>query len=122
MSQADMSINFNDFNHNDEIIRNIDLLTNQLGGKLTIQTAMRAVYMSVMESSKSRKSTISNQDFSITRKEKKYSRVSSLLNTKRSLFSFTDLSQVKELDLISKKVLISSLTKDLNLSKQLKWG
>jgi hypothetical protein len=77
-----MSIDFNSFNKSHLIVRNLDLLTESLGGNISMETILRVVYFDLEQSNKRRP----RQDFSFTQKEKKYARMPSLSKFKKIFY------------------------------------
>jgi hypothetical protein len=125
MSQVDSTIDLSKFNKSHLLIRNLDFLSDQQGGYLSMDTAIRAIYMDVQQSTKP--STI--QNFSLSRLNKKYSKLSfldnhickglaSVPNTVGSIDKTTNLNDMESLDLFPKKIIESLISKNLNIAKQ----
>ena len=60
-------------NRNYKLVKNLDLLEDMLGEKITIETMVRAIYLDVQEWG--RRTSSPKQDFSITKKYKKYIKI-----------------------------------------------
>jgi hypothetical protein len=109
------------------MIRNLDVLAENLGGELSMETIIRVVYFDLEQSNKPRPL----QDFSFARKEMKYAEVPSLSkftknnpyikNTQRSSHSFMiNFSLLQNLELIPHKILMNGIKLNVNISKQIK--
>jgi hypothetical protein len=130
VSRIETYIDFNSFNHSHILIRNLDLLTSLLGGKLPMDTAVRVVYMDVQQSVNFQP----RQDFSITKKQDKYTELPSWyklkfkpedvdLNTNNDVSTCpTEFNYIQNFDYKPKKMLMDIIEKNINISKQSKWA
>lgn len=119
-------IDFNSFNHSHELIRNIDILTSLLGGKLPMDVAMRVVFMDVQQSVNFQP----RQDFSITKNQDRYTELPSWykLKFKPEGVDFdssnsvntctTEYNYIQNFEYKPKKILMDIIEKNINISKQ----
>jgi hypothetical protein len=127
LQKVNMHIDIPNFNKSHLIVRNLDLLTESLGGNISMETILRVVYFDLEQSNKPRP----RQDFSFTEKEKKkYSKMPSLskftknnpyLKSNRSSYSLlSDFSLIQNMELVPKKIFLDNLQKSTLIAKQTK--
>jgi len=117
-------------NRNYKLVKNLDILEDMLGEKITIETMVRAIYLDVQDWG--RRTSSPKQDFSITKKYKKYTRVPAnlekivnkavLLKNNKSLeepsYSFIKVSNLK---LLPSRLLTGNIFSNILTAKQTKW-
>jgi hypothetical protein len=128
LRRVSMSIDFNSFNKKYYLVRNLDLLSDNLGGEISMETIIRVVYFDLEQSNKLR----SRQDFSFTKKEMKYAKMPDLskftknniyIDNKQRSFSFqSNFLLIQNLELVPKKILMNNLEKNVAIAKQSKWN
>jgi len=116
-------------NRNYKLVKNLDILEDMLGEKITIETMVRAIYLDVQDWG--RRTSSPKQDFSITKKYKKYTRVPAnlekivkkavLLKNNKSLeepsYSFIKISNLK---LLPSRLLTGNIFSNILTAKQAK--
>jgi hypothetical protein len=130
LNRLETFMNFNDFGRSSLLVRNVDLLHSLMGGKLPMDSAMRIVYMSVLEDTPPKP----KQDFSITKRELKYMQTPSTfeftnpienvdLHTQRKTYNYSySFWDIQNLDILPKKILMTNINSNINISKQNKWA
>ncbi len=130
---ADMSIDKGSLrinNRNYKLVKNLDLLEDMTGEKVTIETMVRAIYLDVQDWG--RRTSSPKQNFSITKKHKKYARVPANLEkiiSKRTLIEnnksveqpFYSFVKISSLKLLPSRLLTNNMFSDILAAKQTKW-